>query len=93
MFSSSYTIQENHNVLSVLCIDKGYKYDDNIICKNKELDKVNHLQVYPDARKWLREWNVEIDTVDPSTLPDATTGLRPNIKFFTTETRIFDANL
>ena len=40
-----------HNVLSVLCGDKGYKYVDDIISKNKELDKVKHLPTYPDATR------------------------------------------
>ena len=38
-----------HNVLSVSCADKGYKHVDNMICKNKELDKVKHFPDYPDT--------------------------------------------
>ena len=48
---------------------------------------------YLDARNWSRELNVKINTVDPSALPDATTGLCPNIKLLTTKTCIFDTNL
>ena len=41
-----------HNVLPVLCVDKGYRYVNDVICKNEELDKVNYLLVYLDATKW-----------------------------------------
>ena len=66
--------------------DKGYEHVNNVICKNKELNKVKYVLVYPDATKWLTELNVKINTVDPSVLPDATTGLHPNIKLLTTKT-------
>ena len=38
-----------HNVLSVLCIDKGYKHVDDVICKKEELDKVKHFLDYLEA--------------------------------------------
>ena len=82
-----------HNVLSVLYTDKGFKHVNNIIHKNKELDKVKHFPVYPDASKWLRELNVEINTVDPNALLDIKSGLCPIISILTIKTHIFDANL
>ena len=36
-------------VLSVSCVDKGYKYVNDGIHKNKELDKMKHFLDYPNA--------------------------------------------
>ena len=54
---------------------------------------MRRFPVYRDARKWPRELNVEINTVDPSTLPEATTGLPPNIKLLTMKIHISDTKL
>ena len=75
--------------MPVLCAGKRYKkYVDNVICTNKELDKVKHLQVYPDVTKWLTEVNVEIDTVDPTATPP-----RPIIKVVVKKTHVSNTNL
>ena len=54
---------------------------------------MKYIPDYLDASKWSRDLNVKIGIVDPSALPDTTTGLRPNIKLFTTKNHIFNANL
>ena len=82
-----------YNVLSVFCTDKGYKCVDNVIHKNKEVDRAKHFPVYPDASKWSTELNVEIKMVDPNATPYTTTSVRPNIKVLTNKIHIFEENL
>ena len=50
MFTSSHATQTNiHDALPVLCADKGFKYLDDVICNNEELNKTTHMQIYPAA--------------------------------------------
>ena len=81
-----------HNVLPVLCAYKGFNFIDNVIRKNKELEKVDHLPVYPDETRWSTILNVEINTVYPTAAADAS-GACPNSKVVAKKTHVFDANL
>lgn len=51
------------------------------------------MSAYPDATQWLITVDVDVDKVDSTTLPDATTGARPVIKLVTTKTYVFDEKL
>ena len=53
-----------HDALPVLCVDKGFRFINNITCTNKELIKTNHLPTYPDETLYLTVVNVEINLVD-----------------------------
>ena len=78
-----------HNVLSVLCAEKEFKYVDDIICINKELVNVDHLSTYPNETRWPIVVNVKIDTIDPTAAVDAFDS-RPNIKVVTKKTHVFN---
>ena len=80
-----------HHALSVICVDKGFKFVDNVIHKNKELIKTNHLPTYPNESLWSTIVNIEIDMVDPTATLDVQTGDRPIIKAVLK--KVFDVNM
>ena len=81
-----------YNTLPVLCTDKGYKYPNNVIQNNGELDKKTHIPTYSAATEWLVAINVKIDMVNQTTALDVD-GVLPVIKCLTTKTHVLNENL
>ena len=75
------------------CADKNYRFIDDTICTWTKLYDTAFLLAYPDLTQWLNRYNVEIETIDPSALPDAQTGARPITITMVEKTHILNANL
>ena len=58
------------DALPVYCADKGYRYINDIVCMNTELQQVDFLPPYPDAALWSNTYNVQIKTVVLNVAPD-----------------------
>ena len=82
-----------HNALPVLCVDKGFKFVDDVICTNKELVKLDYLPTYPNTSLWSSIIYIQINTVELFVATDAQTGARPIIKVMAEKTRVFDSNM
>ena len=93
MITLSHTTLKIYDALPIICVGKGYKHLDGVICNNKELDKASYMPTYLDATQWLIVMNVKIDMVDPNAPPDATTGACSVFKLVTIKTYVFDDNL
>ena len=80
------------NALPVYCADKGYRYIDNVICKNTELLEAAFLPPYLDASRWSITFHIEIETVDPASAPGTNSSRTPT-KEMVEKTQFFNANL
>ena len=60
------------DALPVYYVDKGYRYINNIICRNTELLllQVDFLLPYPEAAQWSNTYNVQIKTVNSKAASD-----------------------
>ena len=77
--------------LPVFCADKGYRFVDDIVCKNTELTEADFQETYPDSVLWSTKYHAEIDTVDPNVI--AMNGVRPPIKEMVESIHVFDTNI
>ena len=75
----------------VLCADKNFRYIDDIICTGTKLLEAAFLPVYPDLRLWSETYHVNIETVNPTVVADATSA-RPTTTTMVEKTNIFNAN-
>ena len=101
-YLSQLTITESSNraiqfkkivdALLVYCTDQGYRYIANIICKNTELLESAFLPPYPDESRWSTTFHIEIETVNPASVP-GTNGLCTAIKEMVKKTQVFNSNL
>ena len=58
------------DALPVFCVDKGYRFIDNVICTNTELLEAAFLLTYPDATQWSSSYHVQVKVVEPLAIPD-----------------------
>ena len=81
------------DALPVFCTDKGYKFIDDVIWTNTELLEAAFMPTYPIATLWSNTYHVQVETIDPASIPDPQTLLCP----FTTEiqerSHVFDPKL
>ena len=54
------------DALPIFCTDKNYRYIDNIIRMNTELQEAAFLPPYPDAGRWSSTYHVNVLTVNPN---------------------------
>ena len=80
------------NALPVFCADKGYRFVDEIICKNTELTEADFQETYPLATRWSTKYHFEIVTIDPNAAPDVDGVCLPLIEMVE-KIHVFDANL
>ena len=53
------------DTLPVLCVDKNFRYIDDVLCIWTDLPEATFLTPYLDQAQWSNTYNVEIKTVDP----------------------------
>ena len=58
------------DALPVFCVDKGYKFIDDVIWTNTKLLEAAFLPTYPNATLWLSTYHVEVDVVDATVAAD-----------------------
>ena len=80
------------DALPVFCVDKGYRFIDDIICTNTELLEAAFLPTYLDPALWSFTYHVQLDVVDPLAVPDpqGVCVLRTEMQ---QKSRVFDPNL
>ena len=49
----------------VFCADKGYRFNDNVICINTELLEAAFLPTYLDPTLWSSTYHVQLEVFDP----------------------------
>ena len=59
------------DALPVFCTDKGYRFIDDVICTNKELQEAAFLPTYPDSTQYSTTYHVQLEVVDPSATANA----------------------
>ena len=82
-----------HDALPVFCADKGYKFIDDVIQTNTKKLRSAFMPTYPLVSQWLNTYYVEVKTVDPQAVPDATTHKRAPIITTQKRTNVFNPNL
>ena len=48
------------DALPVFCADKGYRFINDVICTNTELEEVDFLPTYPDPAQWSSIYHVHL---------------------------------
>ena len=81
------------DALPVFCADKGYRFIDEIICTNKELEEKVFMPTYPDPKRWSKKYHVQVATVDASAKPNPQTGAFPEIMVLHEKCQITHPNL
>ena len=81
------------DALPVLCSDKNYRYIDNIVFTQIDLRKAAFLPAYTDLALWSDTYNMEINTVNPTTPPDTQTGEHFVIISMVERIHVFNTNL
>ena len=79
--------------LSVLYVDKNYRFIDDVLYTYINLDKADFTLSYSNADQWSNTYDVEIKMVDPLALPVAGTNERSSIIVVEQRTQVLDANL
>ena len=77
----------------ILCVDKNYRYIDDIVCTRIDLREAAFLLAYPDPALWLDNYNVEIKPADPTVVPETNFSEYPIIILLVQKTHVFNANL
>ena len=80
------------NALPVYYVDKGYRYVNDIICKNTKLLEANFGSSYPNLDLWSIAFYIEIDTVDLNSDVGTNRFCTP-IKETLEKTRVFNLNI
>ena len=81
------------DALPVFCADKGYKFIDNVIRTNTEQLRSAFMPAYSLASQWLNIYHVQVETVDPTAIPDATTLRCAPVITMQKRTNVFNPNL
>ena len=76
----------------VFCVDKGYWFIDEIICKNTKLTEADFQEPYPNTALWSMKYHIEIDNVNPATIA-GTDGSRTPIKQMVEKIHVFNATI
>ena len=80
------------DALPVFCADKGYKFIDNVIWTNTEQVQAAFMPTYPVALQWSNIYHVQVETVDPASVPDAQEQRLPITEVYE-KSHIFGPNL
>ena len=78
------------DVLPVFCADKGYRFVNEIICKNTELTEEDFQETYPLSTQWSTKYSFEVGTIDPNVT--AVNDICPPIKEIVEKIHVFNAN-
>ena len=81
------------DALPVFCADKGYKFINNVIRTNTKQVRSAFMPTYPLASRWSNTYHVQVETVDPTAIPDAITLLCAPIITVQKRTNVFNPNL
>ena len=81
------------DALPVFCVDKGYKFINDVIWTNTKLPQASFLSTYPDLALSSSTYHVQIHTVNPAAIPDAQTLRCAVITNMQEEFHIFNPNL